>query len=479
MDEICEIVPSQKGNDKINVRGYLMIKERNRKNKFYWCCERKKSDCKGRAVTIFTNNFHYLQNFVDHNHAPQASSVQVAKVVAQIKNQAQESSSNPAQIIQNNVTRTSEEIFPYLPTQEALRMRIKRVRKANTPPEPQSLEQINIPNSFCYTFNEELFLVKNIEIRSERILLFTTKANVQHLSQSPFWIMDGTFKTVPRIFYQLYTIHGPVGAEENSRILPLVYVLMSGKSKELYQVLFQNLIEFAEENNISLTPSKILTDFEIAAINASNEEFPGVINKGCLFHLGQSGWRKIQECGLAVQYGSDEHLSLMLRHLFALAFVPSSEIPIAFDTLKSSIPPEANEIVQWFEENYVLGKVRRQLQDGNIIRTPPLFPPQLWSVHDSMESGIPRTQNFIEAWHNRWSNLVGNLHVGVYTIIKELQKEQQKVELQIENILRGAQRPKQKNAIIDRENRITTIFNDRVNRTVMDYLRGIAHNISL
>ncbi|CAB4416828.1 unnamed protein product [Rhizophagus irregularis] len=254
---------------------------------------------------------------------------------------------------------------------------------------------------------------------------------------------------------------------------------MSGKSKELYQVLFQNLIEFAEENNISLTPSKILTDFEIAAINASNEEFPGVINKGCLFHLGQSGWRKIQECGLAVQYGSDEHLSLMLRHLFALAFVPSSEIPIAFDTLKSSIPPEANEIVQWFEENYVLGKVRRQLQDGNIIRTPPLFPPQLWSVHDSMESGIPRTQNFIEAWHNRWSNLVGNLHVGVYTIIKELQKEQQKVELQIENILRGAQRPKQKNAIIDRENRITTIFNDRVNRTVMDYLRGIAHNISL
>lgn len=152
---------------------------------------------------------------------------------------------------------------------------------------------------------------------------------------------------------------------------------MNEKSKELYQVLFQNLIEFAEANNISLRPSKILTDFEIAAINASNEEFPGVINKGCLFHLGQSGWRKIQECGLAVQYGSDEHLSLILRYLFALAFVPSSEIPIAFDILKSSIPPEANEIVQWFEENYVLGKVRRQLQDENIIRTPPLFPPQL------------------------------------------------------------------------------------------------------
>jgi hypothetical protein len=61
---------------------YLMIKERNKGNKFYWCCERKKSDCKGHAVTLFTNSFHYLQNFVDHNHAPQASSVEVAKVVA-------------------------------------------------------------------------------------------------------------------------------------------------------------------------------------------------------------------------------------------------------------------------------------------------------------------------------------------------------------------------------------------------------------
>ena len=28
MDETCEIIPSQKGNDKINVRDYLMVKDR-------------------------------------------------------------------------------------------------------------------------------------------------------------------------------------------------------------------------------------------------------------------------------------------------------------------------------------------------------------------------------------------------------------------------------------------------------------------
>ena len=53
MSEVCKLVPSQKGNNKINVRGYLMVKERTRKNKYYWCCEKRKSEgCKGRANRI-------------------------------------------------------------------------------------------------------------------------------------------------------------------------------------------------------------------------------------------------------------------------------------------------------------------------------------------------------------------------------------------------------------------------------------------
>ena len=254
---------------------------------------------------------------------------------------------------------------------------------------------------------------------------------------------------------------------------------MTNKSEELYKQLFQNLIDFAEENDIELNLSTIITDFEQAAINASYSKFPEVRNKGCFFHLAQSGWRKIQEFGLATQYDTDEHLSLMLRHLFALAFLPSDEIPTAFDNLKTEIPPIANNVIQWFEDNYIYGRIRRRLRTGNVIHTSPLFPPQLWSVYDSIELGIPRTQNHIEAWHRRWGTLVGQAHVGVYTIIKEFQKEQQQVEVQIERILRGEQPHKQKKAIIDREKKIMTIFNDRENHIVMDYLRGIAHNISL
>jgi hypothetical protein len=112
-DEICEIVTSQKGNNKINVRGYLMVKERNVKDTYYWCCDRKKAvNCKGRAITKFSNNSHYLQKFVDHNHSPQASSSSVAKTVALIKQQAKETRNQPIQIIQDNLVNISENTAP-------------------------------------------------------------------------------------------------------------------------------------------------------------------------------------------------------------------------------------------------------------------------------------------------------------------------------------------------------------------------------
>jgi hypothetical protein len=457
-----------------------MVKDLIKNNTYYWSCEKRKSEgCKGRATTILNNGLHYLTKFVNHDHSPQASGANIAKAIAGIKRRANETREKPVQIIQNNMINISKEICPYMPSRDALRKRITRVRKAEIPPEPQSIAEVNIPESLRITLNGEPFLVKDHIIDQERILIFTTKNNIQHLSQATFWIMDGTFKTVPTIFCQLYSIHASVGTVDNSRILPLVYILMTRKTEELYKWLFNDLSEVAEENNIQLSPAYIITDFEQAAINASKYEFPTVINKGCFFHLGQSGWRKIQSCGLAIQYGHDENFSLMLRHLFALAFLPSREIPAAFDILKPTMPSEANGVIQWFEDNYVHGRIRRQPQTGDAVRDLPLFPPSLWSVYDSMALGIPRTQNIVEAWHRRWETLVGESHVGTYTIIKELQKEQQQVNAQIECILRGEQRKKQKKSLVERENRIIRVINSRANRSVMEFLRGIAHNLSL
>ncbi|CAG8540062.1 726_t:CDS:2 [Gigaspora rosea] len=290
--------------NKINVCGYLTVKEWVRENVYYWYCEKRKSnECKGRATKAFINNLYYFKKFNNHNYAPQASSAEVARSIASIRDRAYETNDQLPQIIQNTIINIPKEIYPYILSQNALRVRIKRVRR-----------------------------------------------------------------------------------------------------------------------------------------------------------------RKIQESKLSTCYGLDKNFSIKLRQLFALAFLPSREIPAAFKELKKNISTDA--------------------KDGSrtLINTscsPPLFPLQMWSMHDSMETGILRTQNIVEAWYRRWENLVGRPHVGVYIIIEEFQKEQQKVEHQVEAVIHGAQHLASKKETIEREQRFNTIISNRENFILIEFLHGIAHNLSL
>lgn len=476
---ICEQVFSTHNKIKINVYGYLMVKDKSRKNIFYWRCEKHKTlQCHGRATTMLAEDQHHLIKATDHNHAAEASRVNVVKSLNLLKERAQQTNDQPVQIIQNIVAISSQEVHPYLPSCDALRQTVRRIRHIDFPTEPTSLENLIVPERMKQTLDGTNFLVRDTTIDDNRILLFTTHTNVHHLAQSPFWIMDGTFKTVPTIFKQLYTIHGCVGGHENSRVMPLVYALMSSKSEECYKTLFQDLIDFSDEHNINLQPQFVLTDFEKAAINAIHIEFPDVQNKGCHFHLSQNIYRKVQTSGFTTLYGADENFSLFIRHIPALAFLPPDDIPAAFEELRTNMPAEANGIMEWFQDYYIYGRVRRTLRNGSVVRHAPLFSPLIWSVTDNIEYAFPRTQNSVEAWHRRWETLVGNAHIGVFKIINEIQKEQNQVQLNIESILRGAPRPLQRKKDREHESRIQRIYNDRNNRTLMEFLRGIAHNLS-
>ena len=206
---ICEIVSSIRNKDKINVYGYMMLKDKNRNHKYYWHCEKRDIlKCSGRATTILTEDQHHLVNASEHNHAAEANRVKVINKINVLKESAQQSNDQPAQIIQTAISDTTNEVYPYLPSHDALRQVIKRVRHIDTPVEPQSLESLIIPEDMKKTLNGVDFLVKDSIVDNKRVLMFTTSANINYLAQSSIWIMDGTFKTVPTIFRQLYTIHG-------------------------------------------------------------------------------------------------------------------------------------------------------------------------------------------------------------------------------------------------------------------------------
>ena len=283
-----------------------------------------------------------------------------------IKETASNTNDQPIQIIQNAVSNMSQESYSSMPNRQALRKQINRIRSGNMPSQPRSLQDINIPVNLCTTINGDRFLAKELEIGDEKMIIFCTTSNLQHLQEADYWMMDGTFKTVPTLFMQMYTIHAPVGGINNARVFPLVYTLMTNKTEESYKQLFQELINLGEESGYNLSPPMILTDFEQAAINATHSEFPESINKGCFFHLCQNLWKKIQALGLATEYGNNEDFSLKMRHITALAFLPPSEIPPAFDQIKPLLPSNAEGVIKYFEENYIYGRVRRQLRNGAI-----------------------------------------------------------------------------------------------------------------
>ena len=104
--------------------------------------------------------------------------------------------------------------------------------------------------------------------------------------------MDGTYTFSPKFFKQLYTIHG----FQNGQYVPLVFILLSGKSEAVYRHCMSSIVELCTDNGFNLKPDIVHVDFEESMMVRSI--FPATDIKCCRFHLGQAWWRKIQKLGL-------------------------------------------------------------------------------------------------------------------------------------------------------------------------------------
>ena len=77
--EVYTLVNSICNQPKLIARGYILVKDKSINNKYYWYCELKETlICKGKAITILENEEHILIKFIEHNHALEASRVNVS-----------------------------------------------------------------------------------------------------------------------------------------------------------------------------------------------------------------------------------------------------------------------------------------------------------------------------------------------------------------------------------------------------------------
>ncbi|XP_028166393.1 uncharacterized protein LOC114357115 [Ostrinia furnacalis] len=487
MNDSVIIEKSKRGNDILINSGYEFCLNKNVNDKFYWCCVHKqRKQCSSTMTTEFSegNGHSVVKDMTEHSHSPDASLLSSISFKNKLKQDAAATSIKPVQIIQANLEAVPSTSASSLPNKNAMRQVIYRARKKNKPKEPLTLDDIDIPSEYVFVEGER-FLARDTKYGGKnRMLLFCTKQNIKILSESLVWLMDGTFKTCPALFRQIYSIHAIVGHDDKTKkTIPLVYCLLTDKTEESYLVFIRELRSFAAEYEYELNPRHIVTDFEIAIINIIRIDFPDAHHQGCLFHLGQNVWRQIQRSGLASRYGSDSDFSLKLRHLIALAYLPPDEIPEAFKSLKESVlPEEARSVTEWFETYYVLGKLVSQPSNSTsvfISRSSPMFPPQLWSINTNNHLRLPRTQNKVEAWHRRWNSLLNNNRHGLYETIRELKKEQTTTNHAIEKTLACIPKTPPRKKIKERSHALLKLSEKRHTMDLLQFLRGVANHTEL
>ncbi|KFD59233.1 hypothetical protein M514_28588, partial [Trichuris suis] len=137
---------------------------------------------------------------------------------------------------------------------------------------------VELPMNYMMTKRGEPFLMHDSGAEDEeRVLIFSTQENVRHLSASATLFCDGTFKTAPTQFAQLFTVHGVVLGYP----VPLVYALTTRKREQTHRYVHQRIIDYAEERNWSINPSLCMMDVELANMNAIRSLLPNAEIKGC------------------------------------------------------------------------------------------------------------------------------------------------------------------------------------------------------
>jgi hypothetical protein len=149
-----------------------------------------------------------------------------------------------------------------------------------------------LPENFKFTVYGDLFLQYSSE--NNDILIFYNDKYIEYIKNSKYCICDGSFKSPPKEFLQLYTFN----CEILGCIFPMIYIFLKSKTKLLYYKAFK----FLYDKNILNSNIKYILDFEYANVSAIKKLNKEADINYCFFHYSQTIWRRIQSSSLVILY---------------------------------------------------------------------------------------------------------------------------------------------------------------------------------
>ncbi|KAG0429811.1 hypothetical protein DMUE_5716 [Dictyocoela muelleri] len=410
------IISTKRNKEKLLYKGYSYHLRQQIGDKKYWRCTNRK--CSSSIITTITNiiiseNFH-------KNHYPDLNKNEVLYVSEYLKKRALTTRELSRDIIDQSLSKISRESMHFLPQYKSLRNRISVLRRSNTGIQPNAND--DVPDVIRKTQLGEFFYLYDTGQNDEnRVIVFSTASNILHLENSPIWICDGTFRSCPTDFFQIYTIMGII----NNRSFPLLYFLMKKKSVDAYLKGFTFL-----SKKIKKHPELVIIDFEMASLIALKQIFNFSRIEGCFFHLTQLIIRRIQKNQLFLFYKQNFSFRFLIKIIFCLAFIPIDDLEKTADDLdiffKENIYCSEVELIwSWFKQQYI--KNYQNNKDDNVT----IFNPVFWSIYKRTLEMEPLTTNALESWHRSLNQYIRVPHPSLKEIGLELLKEQQKIELNL------------------------------------------------
>ncbi|KAF7690695.1 hypothetical protein CDIK_2724 [Cucumispora dikerogammari] len=242
----------------------------------------------------------------------------------------------------------------------------------------------DIPDKFKINLREETLLQNDSgSADDQRVLIFYSQYTIDLLTKTRYTLINGTFWSVPTLFTQLLTISGSAFGKS----IPLVFILLASKEKEIYTKAFYKLKELT-----GCRFTNVVVDFEIGLKNSVQLVFPESHVFGCSFHFGQMIWRKLQSFSFSQNYLNKCNFNKIIRMFLNLTFVPSIGIVEEFNRLSSCISEEykilMNQFLKYFQNSFI-GSVKKG----------PLYEIEFWSCNKRVHNNIPCSINSLEAWH--------------------------------------------------------------------------------
>ncbi len=112
-------------------------------------------------------------------------------------------------------------------------------------------------------------------------------------------------------------------------------------------------------------------------------------------------------------------------------------------------------------------------------RKKPQFSIELWNVYDRVISNLPRSNNSIEGWHNAFAKRVSIAHPTITKLTDKIRREQSKFEIDIAQIRQGHEPKPKKRTYRLLDERIQRLVDDYPNVDLVEYLNGLAANMSM